>query len=275
MPKGAYDASASYEVLDLVTHKGNVWVAKRNVAGVEPSEANSADWFLMADLANYLPKNDAVATTFTIEQDGMIGIPCIRYRNGGTMLGYLGIRRDGQLAMWDGSAQNMKTYIHDGNVGDYALPKSGGTVGTASRTPLQIWNTAEVVSYLMFKGVNTELGGLGMHDVNNPVFYPTDGSGAKTLFHTGNKPSGTYTGNGSATARSIVTGGIGSACMVAGNGYISFGVAGNGGFGVKLSTGEVIGHGTGLYVDGNGNIAVSSEHQALNESGKEYRYFIL
>jgi hypothetical protein len=90
---------------------------------------NVGDIATTADLANYLPKNDAVATTFTIEQDGMIGIPCIRYRNGGTMLGYLGIRRDGQLAMWDGSAQNMKTYIHDGNVGDYAAGSAYGLIG--------------------------------------------------------------------------------------------------------------------------------------------------
>ncbi len=34
------------------------------------------------------------------------------------------------------------------------------------------------------------------------------------VLHTGNKPSGSYTGNGSATSRTIETGGIGSVCLV-------------------------------------------------------------
>lgn len=37
---------------------------------------------------------------------------------------------------------------------------------------------------------------------------------AKEIYHTGNKPSGSYTGNGSATARTINTGGIGNVCVV-------------------------------------------------------------
>ena len=44
MPKGAYDASVTYEMLDLVSHNGRAWIAKKTVTGVEPSDANSEYW---------------------------------------------------------------------------------------------------------------------------------------------------------------------------------------------------------------------------------------
>lgn len=47
MPKGTYDASVSYERLDLVRHNGKVWLAKKNAVGVEPSTANEEYWFDM------------------------------------------------------------------------------------------------------------------------------------------------------------------------------------------------------------------------------------
>ena len=40
--------------------------------------------------------------------------------------------------------------------------------------------------------------------------------GGNDVLHTGNKPSGSYTGNGSSTERTIATGGIGKCCMVYG-----------------------------------------------------------
>ena len=59
-------------------------------------------------------------------------------------------------------------------------------------------------------------------DVNEALRfnYSKDGAGnSYTILHTGNKPSGSYTGNGSAAAREIDTKGIGHALMVfSGNG---------------------------------------------------------
>lgn len=50
MPKGAYDESTTYEMLDLVKHNGTSWLAKKTVIGIEPSEANSEYWHKMFDL---------------------------------------------------------------------------------------------------------------------------------------------------------------------------------------------------------------------------------
>ena len=44
MPKGEYNANATYEMLDLVKHNGTSWVAKKTSVGIEPSTANSEYW---------------------------------------------------------------------------------------------------------------------------------------------------------------------------------------------------------------------------------------
>ena len=47
MPKGAYDESITYEMLDMVSHNGSTWLAKKTCVGIEPSAANEEYWFNM------------------------------------------------------------------------------------------------------------------------------------------------------------------------------------------------------------------------------------
>ena len=54
MPKGNYDASATYEALDMVSHNGKSWLAKKTAKGIEPSAANSEHWH---DLITVTPEN--------------------------------------------------------------------------------------------------------------------------------------------------------------------------------------------------------------------------
>lgn len=51
MPKGTYNASTTYEMLDMVSHNGSSWVAKKTVKGVEPSTTNAEHWQQMSDLS--------------------------------------------------------------------------------------------------------------------------------------------------------------------------------------------------------------------------------
>lgn len=44
MPKGNYDSTLTYEMLDLVKHNGTSWLAKKTSVGIEPSKANSEYW---------------------------------------------------------------------------------------------------------------------------------------------------------------------------------------------------------------------------------------
>lgn len=50
MPKGEYNSSTTYEMLDLVKHNGKSWLAKKTSVGIEPSVANSEYW---QDVVNY------------------------------------------------------------------------------------------------------------------------------------------------------------------------------------------------------------------------------
>ena len=69
MPKGNYDSSATYEMLDLVYYNGTSWLAKKTAKGIEPSVANSEHWHKMFDMtalnSDYLPKTGGVITGST------------------------------------------------------------------------------------------------------------------------------------------------------------------------------------------------------------------
>lgn len=54
MPKGAYNASVTYEMLDLVNYNGTSWLAKKTVVGIEPNDANSEYWHNMVNIDEYL-----------------------------------------------------------------------------------------------------------------------------------------------------------------------------------------------------------------------------
>jgi hypothetical protein len=49
IPKGDYDSTVTYEMLDLVRHNGTSWLAKKESKGVEPTENNSEYWQNMFD----------------------------------------------------------------------------------------------------------------------------------------------------------------------------------------------------------------------------------
>lgn len=49
MPKGNYDASNTYEMLDLVYYNGTSWVAKKTVVGIEPSTDNNEYWHKLCE----------------------------------------------------------------------------------------------------------------------------------------------------------------------------------------------------------------------------------
>ena len=50
MPKGNYDPSITYEMLDLVFHSGTSWLNKKTCVGIEPSDANTEYWQKVFDV---------------------------------------------------------------------------------------------------------------------------------------------------------------------------------------------------------------------------------
>lgn len=69
MPKGAYNASTTYEMLDMVNHNGTSWLAKKTVVGVEPSESNVEHWHSLLDF-DPSKKANGGAFTFSVNPNG-------------------------------------------------------------------------------------------------------------------------------------------------------------------------------------------------------------
>lgn len=54
MPKGDYDVTKTYEMLDLVRHNGTSWLAKKESTGIEPTIANEEFWQNMFDAEAFI-----------------------------------------------------------------------------------------------------------------------------------------------------------------------------------------------------------------------------
>ena len=52
MHKGEYQASETYEMLDMVSYDGVTWVAKKTCIGITPSSSNSDYWFAMVGVSS-------------------------------------------------------------------------------------------------------------------------------------------------------------------------------------------------------------------------------
>ena len=62
MPRGSYDAKATYTQLDVVTHNGTLWICKETAIGIEPTEENKRYWmnmfnFIVINALNYSGEN--------------------------------------------------------------------------------------------------------------------------------------------------------------------------------------------------------------------------
>lgn len=60
MPKGDYDSSVTYEMLDLVTYNNCAWLAKKESVGIEPTETNKDYWQKLLDLSGLTVGTDKV-----------------------------------------------------------------------------------------------------------------------------------------------------------------------------------------------------------------------
>lgn len=92
------------------------------------------------------------------------------------------------------------------------------------------------------------------------------------VLHTGNKPTGTYTGNGSATSRTIDTGGLGSVCVITSSKANCI-VLANGAFYWSSSTTGAVAAGVCKFT--NGVLTLATALDAFNANGITYTYQVL
>lgn len=78
MPKGAYSADETYEMLDLVSHNGISWLAKKTSVGIEPSDANEEYWQNVFS-ANYAPPTKLLEGRYVDARYSISGNLCFVY----------------------------------------------------------------------------------------------------------------------------------------------------------------------------------------------------
>ena len=69
IPKGAWSADQTYEMLDLVNHGGTSWLAKKTSAGIAPSIETSEYWFNFMGITT---KEVQIANNLTTIDEGLV-----------------------------------------------------------------------------------------------------------------------------------------------------------------------------------------------------------
>lgn len=175
-------------------------------------------------------------------------------------------------ALFNGEWSGWIRYANEEDLANY-LPLSGGKVGTASSTPFSVENTGggNVMIDFLVNGIRQGL--LGFNAVNNPIFYDTNHK-EHSLLHTGNKPTGSYLGNGSATERTIAVGGLGGKEVLYIYNWDNHGGAlvwQYGAIVMKENTIEHLSSNQCCFVDGNLILATSDARVNRNGTALQYR----
>ena len=155
------------------------------------------------------------------------------------------------------------------------------TVGKEIKSPEQVVVKVDSTNsvpntYIEFRHYGEAYGCLGFDKVDNPVVY-SGTLGVKKLFHEGNKPSGSYIGNGSATQRTITIGGIGSALLIKSEKGTALIPRSATGFGI-VTTGKVFKGFDGSHCWFDNDIRVlkiQTDDELLNANGITYTYYSL
>lgn len=171
------------------------------------------------------------------------------------------------------------------------LPLSGGTLSdnitidkkssSLVSTAIEVKNTGGRIQLIASSG-----GNLGLYDPATSTWIvkkATDGKvfidGDNTPLHTGNKPTGTYTGNGSATKRTISTGGMGRILFMWSEYSFGFVTPAGGMFWRGSSNGtsydsSVIRFSNKDY-DAEGELVIIGTNEHFNSSSYTYKYQVL
>ncbi|MBR6538111.1 MAG: hypothetical protein IKT67_13020 [Lachnospiraceae bacterium] len=237
------------------------------------------------DLANYLPLISNAVNTLKVLNNTVLKLSntgtgdytWLQFLKGDTSLGFFGFDKNkAPMVSIDGIAS---TLLHTGNMANHVLPLTGGTVGNGSKSyPLIVRGSS---SYSLIDYMNdandVRWGSLGFAGAEVPVFLTGDRTNAYRLLHTGNKPTGTYTGNGSTATRTINIGGIGKLLHVfspkAGC-HVILGAYGgtywryNGTVGTLKEEEASYNHSTGVF-------SISTDSFPVNNSGYSYEWNLL
>lgn len=256
------------------------------VGNAKTLDGHGAEYFApKVDLAKYLPLTGGEINGNITQVKHLSNEYTVRRIQNPVKSVYERVAPNGQYCIFD---DTNKKYIIDSSAdgtttfngtasGNLPLD-GGGTVKVAYMAPIALDNTASDVSLTAYKGKGALLGYLGMSALNKPCFQMADGT-RKDLLHTGNKPTGTYTGNGESAVRTIETNGTGSAIAVWGE--LSSGttlsaiVLRNGTFHASNDATSSL-YSSQMWKNDKGGLYIGSAMSTLfNVSGVQYEYAVL
>lgn len=210
-------------------------------------DGHGAEYFAKeADLANYLPLDGSVALKRSVTVgDGSTGTKTVAFDNS---------KRDFRLELLEDGTFRLRDVTGNATVLQSLLNGTATFNGTAENANyLSVYGGNEINfkgftggTGLFFNYRNADTGGAntkaldwfrfgtGLDNGTDAIRLDmTKGSGTlRDILHTGNKPTGTYTGNGDATERTINIGGIGSTLtLMAGLGLYHLTVGNSGAYG--------------------------------------------
>lgn len=179
----------AYDKLVVVTFGNDVYLSTKPSTGIEPT--NEEYWMLLIENVTAEDVEELQTTVQNI-------------LNGTTTVG---------------KAKDADT-VDGYHASDFVTTSGGNESTEVSRTngvPIVVSNTTSgaKTSVIGFKNpTDGVMGHLGFTNKDVPNFISADKSKVNTLLHTGNKPSGSYTGNGDETERTINVGGIGNVLLI-------------------------------------------------------------
>ena len=187
---------------------------------------------------------------------------------------YLGFPNLAWLAMYANNIMLAKNNVNYGH-----LQVADGTVDAVGAGILVLGNSTlsgnDGNAYGMIRLYNKDSGYTQLTpkaDKSVALNFPTkDG----TLLCDADKPTGTYTGNGDTTARSIDTGGAGNAVIIWTNDDRMAIITAAGGIGKYSANAELIGLSSGLCSFNDGYINLNTDSPYVNSDGSTYKYQVL
>ena len=114
----------------------------------------------------------------------------IAYETNDGVLGRLGMYRDDVEVYFGSQTAKSHRLLHEGNFSNYALPLSGGTLSSDSRSPLTLKSgSSENHSLLTFNRGSDYWGSIGFNAANSLIFKDTNGANF-SIWHSDNDGSG-------------------------------------------------------------------------------------
>lgn len=123
-----------------------------------------------------------------------------------------------QLGKWDGGTISKQIFIDNTNVNGFLKNRTTGGVSAQVGFGIASYAGRPIINFDL-TNIDTKevLGQLFVNKSDGVLLYDTDAAGAakyRKVFTEKNKPEGSYSGTGSATAHTVNTGGIGNLCFI-------------------------------------------------------------